>query len=143
MHWSARYVGIPFIDRGYDATGCHCWGLAHLVYHRECGIVLPRHDTITIDQLKERVRAIYTASMMPPWVPVTDECRDFDVVLMAVSAKDDAGRPRRFAGHIGVAVGPRLVLHVERGTDAVCVPVNHFSIRHRLLGVWRHEALSV
>lgn len=142
MHWAVRYVGVPFREIGFDLSGCHCWGLVVLVYRNERGIALPRHDTINAEQLLATARAFASSSAVPPWQPVRDDRRDFDVVLMGADEKDGDGVLRRYPSHIGLAVGRNRVLHVERGVDAVCVPSSHWTVCHRIIGAWRHEALA-
>ena len=41
VHWSAGYVGLPWLDGGRSADGADCWGLVRLVYERELGNALP------------------------------------------------------------------------------------------------------
>ena len=43
--------------------------------------------------------------------------------------------------HVGVMVDSAQLLHVERGIDAVCVPLDHWTIKRRLVAFRRHKNL--
>lgn len=138
LSWAARYVGIPFAPCGFDPSGCHCWGIVHLVYRRELGIALPQYDTIAFDDVRAVARRVRDEAALADWTPVVGPRRDFDVVLMATLSTDGAGALRRFAGHVGLAVGATHILHVEQGIDAICVAADHAGLRQRIIGSYRH-----
>lgn len=140
--WPARYIGIPFVEQGFDDRGCHCWGLVWLVYEREIGIALDRFERIAAAQALATVQAIEAAIAGGPWRPVAGPRRDFDAVLMVGHAPDETGRLRRMIRHVGVAYGARDVLHVERGTQTALVRDDHHSIKRRIVGAYRHERLT-
>jgi cell wall-associated NlpC family hydrolase len=139
--WVGAYVGVPFVERGYDFCGCHCWGLVWLVYRIEHGIDLARDDTVTASDIATFARAVDRSKALPPWQPVDGPRKTYDVVLMAAIERSNDRLYRR-AAHVGIAVGSDRVLHVEKGADAVCVPVDDHSIRNRVLQSYRHEALT-
>lgn len=136
-HWVGRYVGIPFAEHGLDFRGCHCWGLVRLVLQHECAIALPDYGEISATELIAAARRIGGESALPPWSRVAGEWRSFDVLLM--HARPAGGG--RVPGHVGIVSAPKHVLHVERATAAVDVPIAHPSVRHRIIAAFRHEAL--
>lgn len=128
--WVERYIGIPFADEGYSLKGCHCWGIVYLVYLRERGIELPTYAEISWRDLHAVARTMLEDSARDPWHRAAVPAQAFDVVLM-----------RGESYHAGVMVDGAHILHVERSTDSVCVPVSHPSIRHRVLASFRHKVL--
>lgn len=135
--WVERYIGIPFIERGFTLAGCHCWGLVCLVYELELDRLLARHDVISSADLRRIVGAVEREKTFGPWRQVCEQT-PFDVVLMRSIARSSSGVVQAPA-HFGVAVGRRHVLHVEEGGEAVCVDRAHHSIAGRLLGLYRHR----
>ena len=133
--WVNRYVGIPFADQGFDERGCHCWGLVRLVYLRERGITLPTYGELSARELAAAAGVIYSESCAGPWREVTNGRAVFDVVLMA--GRIDGGW--RADIHVGVLASPGHVLHVERSTAAVVLPLEHPTIRFRLRATFRHN----
>ncbi|MBA5776298.1 C40 family peptidase [Stappia sp. F7233] len=136
MHWSDRYVGIPFRDGGRDLAGLDCWGLVRLVYAQELGIDLPSYGEISARQLISVARAISAGARSEEWRPVgSDNLRPFDVAVMRRSGGINAC-------HVGVLIRPGQVLHVEYATATVAVPLSHFTIRERIACFRRHKAMS-
>lgn len=139
MPWWGRYVGVPFADRGFDLAGCHCWGLVWLVY-QDRGIELPRHGELSAADLVRAAREFRSgAGGDGTWQSVA-EPRAFDLALM--TAMTDGERPMRVPGHVGVMVDDRRVLHVEKATCAVVMPIDHPRIRHRLISFHRHRRFA-
>lgn len=138
-----RYLGIPFCADGYGYDGCHCWGLVRLVLLECTGVKLAEFDAVATDDLRAVARAMATGAEETQWRSVArDNLRKFDVVLMAHSVVHIEQRPVRAAMHCGVMLTPDDVLHVEVGRNAICVSLTHSSVRHRLLGFYRHAALA-
>lgn len=128
------FVGIPFREGGDSRSGAHCWGLVRLVYREDYGIDLPEHAEITSRDLLALARVIDDESAGDPWRKVEDP-QPGDVVVMGMHG-------RRFPVHVGVYWHGGKVLHVEKATASVCVPIDHFSVRGRVLGFFRHEAMQ-
>src|SRR5260370_22375176 len=141
MHWAARYVGIPFADEGHDFSGCHCWGLVHLILKNEAGIQTPTYAEISGLDLIRATRAFRAAISADAWRKVEAPLRIFDCLLISATVKVDR-RGIRVDGHVGILIAPDRVLHVEQATHAVHVELTHVSVRHRILNFYRHRDLT-
>ncbi len=131
--WVERYVGIPYSDDGLGFSECSCWGLVRLVFLTEHRIELPTYAEISAANVVAISHKMADAADLDPWLPVARGPRAFDVVRMRT------GRDYR---HVGIMVDDVNVLHVEKSTAAVCVPIDHPSIRFRLAGTFRHKELA-
>ena len=123
--WWAKYIGTPYAE-------AHCWELVRRVYAAERDIDLPTYGEIDAAKLVEVARvmagAIEDARVAETWVPVTHG-EAFDVALL---------RGRAQVWHVGVMVGPRHMLHTERATNAVVVPISCPLIAGRVTGYRRY-----
>lgn len=127
MNWAAQYVGLPFLARGRDHGGVDCWGLVRLVHgeqlgvwHDDFGMVAPDH----FDMIETLI-----AARGPEWLDVVGRPCDFDVAVMLSVLPDGRTAPV----HMGVvARDGRSVLHVEPGTETVCVPLVSPAVRWRI-----------
>lgn len=130
------YVGIPFKDGGRDRSGCDCWGLVRLVL-ADHGIDVPSYGEISAENLLGIAREVKGALGAGPWRKVDMEPRRaLDCVVMRHFSS-----PRRLAVHIGIMASPDLMLHTEAGCDSVKIPLNHPSVRTRILGFQRHVGI--
>lgn len=136
--WTEGYNGIPFVAKGFDRAGCHCWGLVRLVLGERCGLWLPTYGEISAAELVAIARTLRAEKRAAAWSRV-EVWRSFDVVLMA--GRIGAGG-RRAELHCGIAVSADHLLHVEETTAAVCVRRDHPSVKFRILETYRHANLS-
>lgn len=137
-HWVFNYVGKPFEDGGRGPDSYDCWGLVVSVYGRVYGIDLPTYGEVSANDLLAAARCMSMDSVCSPWRAVT-EPEEPDVALLAGYAPDGK-RLRRLPVHVGVVVSTNQLLHVESGINTVLVPLTHLSVRHRVLGYYRHES---
>lgn len=131
------YVGIPYVDKGRDRTGCDCWGLVRLV-HTDHGVEVPTYGEISADELLRVSRAVKSQTDDDQtWINVTNQPRRaFDCVVMRHTF-----RPGETAGHIGIMVSPTVMLHTEKGVGAIQVALNDPTVRPRILNFYRHRCL--
>jgi len=131
MNWWDKYVGIPFVDGGRDMSGLDCWGLVRQVYWDRLGAELDMYADIPARNLIEASRAFEAgASSHETWWPV-EKPITLDIVAMKVP------RLQRI-GHVGVMIDHTRMLHVERHSHTVVVPIQHYSVAGRIVGYRRY-----
>lgn len=144
--WAERYVGVPFLDGGRTLDGCDCWGLVRIVLAERAGIEVPSYDAISALDLIRVARQVGRSLDVAPWrtrVAVGDE-RVLDVAVLRVhrSVERGSGTDPRMPAHVGVIVGPGLVLHAQDGVNSVVQPIADQAIWRRIIGIFRHDALA-
>jgi probable lipoprotein NlpC len=117
--WCAKYIGIPFKDRGRDHSGIDCWGCVVLVYREVFGIDLPRFDA-RYETARDRVsvaRLFFEESTSARWHRVElQDARMPDIVTTEIVGRDTDGQLQRFR-HVGLFVAPKRILHVMAGRE--------------------------
>ncbi|MEM6381643.1 MAG: NlpC/P60 family protein [Pseudomonadota bacterium] len=109
LHWSAAYIGKPFLPLGENGEGFDCWRLVTAVYRDELGIALPDYTGgMSAFERAEVAALIKGAVASSMWTPVT-EILPFDVLVF---------RRGRLATHVGVAIDARQMLHVDEERPA-------------------------
>lgn len=131
MTWVAAYVGLPFGEGAGEVT---CWSLVRRVYSERMGIDLPEYGEIPASDLLAVAREMEAGQRLAPW-------RAVDAPLMGDVCLMRSGRVGgRRVVHVGVMVDASHVLHVEAASNAVVVPVTHFSVAGRIMGYRRYGA---
>lgn len=125
MTWWAPYVGLPFGDGAGAVT---CWSLVCLVYRDQLGVDLPPYGEISHCDLIAVARAMRDRKDIG-W-RIVGAPQAFDVCLMT------SGYGREIV-HVGIVTVPGRILHAERLTGAVVVPVSHYSVSGRIKGYRR------
>ncbi|MDP1602996.1 MAG: NlpC/P60 family protein [Legionella sp.] len=151
--WASRYSGIPFANVGFTPAGVHCWGLIWLVFQRECGIALNGYGAISARTIANAAATIAAHKALPPWrhvatpahaetseqligrVTAARALKAFDVVTML---NGDASSE----SHVGIMIDARRMLHTEADCGTVIVDLGHVTVRWRVTGFYRHEALA-
>lgn len=130
MSWSDRFIGIPWsrADRGMAET--HCWGLVRLAFAARFGITLADYGPAMGHAADAASIAAHREGW--PWRRV-DRPQDGDVVVIRNGTVDD---------HVGVMVGSRMMLHVQRGKTAETIEIDAPQWRQRISGFYRHAAVG-
>ena len=147
--WVGGYVGIPWKLHGRDRDGVDCWGLVRLVLMERAGIELPAYETGYATAGRDEADALdgmFAAGldeMAALYVEVAHRgaataCplgreRELDVLLLRTFG-------RRM--HIGVVVGGRRMLHIQKGIDACHEAYDGLEWRGRIEAVYRPAALE-
>lgn len=135
MSWVGQYVGLPFRKRGLDRSGVDCYGLLRLVMGEQHGIWLPTYGEVPVGPRTE-LRAILRATRREGWRNVErGSVQAFDGVLMSAYGTD---APL----HVGVAISPTEILHIEDAHDSIIARLSDSRVRARLISFHRHEALA-
>lgn len=124
-------VGIPWVDKGRAPSGVDCWGLVVLA-NRARGLELPSYSDRYVTAADRRAIARLIAGELDDWVEI-EAGREtvWDCVLLR-----DGPLPR----HIGLVVAPGRMLHVEEHRTSVIESYRSGTIRHRIVGFFRHRA---
>lgn len=126
--WWERYIGLPFGDQPGEVT---CWGLVVEIYRRELGIELPLYGEISARDLIRVAQAMRHGDRVEDGWRVVAPPQAFDVVAMSGPTGGVS------VVHVGVMVDSRRILHVEEATDAIIVPLTHWSVAGRIRGYRR------
>jgi probable lipoprotein NlpC len=130
-NWTAKYVGLPWLEKGRDVAGVDCWGLLRLVYADVLGIELPSYDEAYASVTeRDEVAALTGQAKNAPWIPVTKgEEVQFDMLVF---------RRGRWGSHVGLVVNQGLMLHISEGLSSFVQSYDSGQWRHRLTGIYRH-----
>ena len=133
---------IPYIGR----SDMHCWGLVRDVYEQSLGIQLPTYGEVDARELQAVAeRVLVGRSESGTWREVTPFPRDerpFDVVVMRGWLPCSDGKLRRGVVHTGLVTRPGHIMHTDLGYAVVEVPLNHPTVRGKLVGCYRHVAVA-
>lgn len=130
-YWSAKYIGIPFIDNDSNGrNGCNCWGIVRLAYRELNQIELPCFDgqyngiddTETLDEL-------VAGEIARNWGKV-DKPKPLDVIVT------------RWCGsisHIGIVIDNQFFIHTRLGIDSGKEKYTAIQWRNRIEGFYRYD----
>lgn len=130
--WVEKYIGLPFEDRGRSKSGCDCWGLVRLILKEEMGIEVidfsnsyrDTADSKTIRQLIEEEEK--------QWIQIAfDEATLGDAIIM---------RYREYPMHIGLVLEPGVMIHTERGKEAVIERYDRLNWINKIVGFYRYDS---
>lgn len=136
MHWSAKYVGLPWCEHGRDRDGIDCWGLLVLAFAAERGISLPSYAEgyTSVRELQE-ISGLMQNTRSWPWKPVeVGQEREWDMAVF---------RRAGIECHVGLVIERGRMLHVAPREDSCLVDYRDGRYAPRLAGFYRHSALMV
>ncbi|MDD9901041.1 MAG: NlpC/P60 family protein [Alphaproteobacteria bacterium] len=129
--WAGHYIGLPFREHGRDRAGLDCWGLVRLVMAEQFGLALPsfaQNYKSTMD-LKPIGRLV--AAETQKWSQLSSGEEDAgDVVILRV---------RGVPLHVGLVLGDRHMLHIERGINSAIESYARPHWAERVFGFYRYN----
>ena len=127
MHWSVKYLGIPYVNGACGFDGSDCWGLVRLVLREETCIVLPEVNVASDINNSPAIR-----ECLEEWKNVTDY-KVYDCITMR----------NALGHHIGIVVkvdGESVyVLHCYEPQSSIVQLSDLPRLGFRDLRIWRHE----
>jgi len=129
--WVGAYIGIPFKERGRDASGLDCYGLLFHVYRNQYKISLPMYaERYSLQDRLSVAKVFFEETTSARWRRVLrEEAEPPDVLTMTLS----------FGSHVGILVTPDRFLHVLPGRET-CVERLQGVWERRIEGIYRHGA---
>lgn len=129
-HWTQKYVGIPYLDRGRTFEGADCYGLIRLVYRDELLIDLASFSEEYPSAVDMACVAglISDARTEQTWIEQR-EARPYDVLVF---------RRGRVECHLGLVVARGRMLHMAEGQSSRIEPYETGEWMPRLTGIYRH-----
>lgn len=143
--WWGAYIGRSFGDQN------ECWSLVREVYLDRLKIDLPAYGEVSaeyvaavaairsgdvgrlVEARRQVTRAFEAGQAVECWKNDIVEPEVYDIVRMGGKNQD-----RRRVVHVGVVVDKHRMLHVEKATGSVVVPLGHVTVAGRILGFSRH-----
>lgn len=132
----ARWIGLPYADKGRGPDAYDCWGLVRVVFLEERRLALPDYrDAYEAAKDHDSVAAAVRGGLADGWRAV-DRPRAFDLVILNIAA-----RP----WHCGVMVAADRFLHVmppaPGGAQAFsCIErIDSPRWQRRVEGFYRHD----
>jgi cell wall-associated NlpC family hydrolase len=130
LAWCAKYIGLPYADKGRGPSSFDCWGLVRYVLQQEFGITsLPDYaDRYTSAGDRNSVSSAVSAGLALGWHQVTSPASGVLVILRV------AGRP----WHCGLAISDRLMLHTLEGVNTCVERLDSAVWSKRIEGFYQH-----
>lgn len=144
MEWEAQYIGLQYRELGRDRAGLDCWGLVVLVLREQLGLEVDEFPVARSSGCGGMQAQIEQQSGTFDWPEVDRrEVQPFDVCVMFSIWRDAADqRLQRGPIHCGLVATRARVLHIERNTASVCIPIGRLEQRNRIKGFYRYRRIT-
>jgi cell wall-associated NlpC family hydrolase len=128
--WAAKYIGVPYLDKGRTIAGFDCWGLVRHVLTHEFGVIeLPDYvDSYTAANDRRSVSVAVQSGLSDGWKQIEKPGPGTLIILKV------AGRP----WHCAVAVTNDWMLHTLQGVNACLERMDSMVWRNRIEGFYEH-----
>ena len=133
LHWSAAYLGRPWVLGATGPESYDCWGLVRDVFRARCGVEIAAAG-FESEAPRTLIEGIKGYPAWAQWREVETPA-ELDAVLMAQS---------RHPVHVGLWIGNALsglVLHTTKsGGVVVQGRASLAAVGFRIVGTYRHES---
>jgi cell wall-associated NlpC family hydrolase len=126
------YLSIPYVYGGRKCDGADCFGLLHLIYKNELGIILPDYPAATKSYQEAAKENIALSHIHEQFELVTSEIKAFDVLLL----RQHYNSP---PGHVGIAIDASTFVHCLGGVGTSTAKIRRW--KSRTVGIYRHKEL--
>ena len=136
MSWASAYIG---------RADMHCWALVRTVYAEQCGVTLPEYAEVDYREMTAIAEAVSRDSRLPTWTqvfPFPGTEVPLDVVIMKGWLPCSDGKVRRGVIHAGIITRTGYIMHTDLNYSVVEVPLNHMTVRGKLVGCYRHKVVG-
>jgi len=127
----AKWIGIPFKDRGRSKDGVDCFGLVWLALFEEFGLRVPSYAEEYADAYdRVEVAGLIAGEVVSRWRPIAaGEEQPGDVLVFRM-----LWRP----SHVGLIIAHSLFIHCREGVNSCLEHYDAPSWRHRIEGIYRY-----
>jgi cell wall-associated NlpC family hydrolase len=131
----AKYVGVPFLERGATPDGWDCWGLVQWIARNDLGKDWPSYEEVyarLASYDKTNVEAV-TSLVIGEWMRLT---APLEGCVVGFDKRGVAEEPRLY--HVGLVLNDSEMLHVQKNAigGTVIVPFRSFSHGAFIAGFW-------
>ena len=129
--WAGHYIGLPFQEHGRSVAGLDCWGLARLILAEQFDVQVPSYTQCYQSSTDEKQLGPLVRRESLNWkVVMAQEAATGDVIVLRMR-----GQPM----HVGMVMGDRQMLHIERGINSVLESYASLRWKNRVVGFFRHR----
>lgn len=133
LHFTHKYIGTKFKNRGRTKEGVDCWGLVRLIYGEQFAIELPSYDDEYDSSHNISATREVIETHAKEWLQIEPgQEHEGDVIILRLSG---------YPTHVGLVVENGKMLHIIDGTDAVLENYHNRLWQHRIVGFYRHKEL--
>lgn len=132
-HWSAQYIGIPYMANEETRQGADCWRLVRMCLREQFEIEIPRLDEYDDPNDVKRNAEFYDKheAWRNDWREVS-EAQEGDIIVIKLG-----GSP----AHVGIIIGGTKFLHTRYLVDSCIENFHDTRWARRIESLWRHKSL--